>query len=96
MDAENPVTPDLDDSSSLPAAPKPRADAKLKTLPEERQDEIVEYAADHSLAETLQWLDAAGLETSNSALGRFLSWHRFMQQLARSQCVIYVLLTDRV
>ena len=44
---------------------KPRPDSKLKTLPEERQAEIVEYAVTHTLAETVESLKANGVDTSS-------------------------------
>ena len=37
---------------------KTRSDAKLGTLPEDRQSVIADYARTHSLAETLAWLRA--------------------------------------
>lgn len=53
---------------------KPRSDAKLKGLPEERQEAIAEYARDHSLADTVAWLKDDGLVTSTRAVSEFLSW----------------------
>jgi hypothetical protein len=54
---------------------KARSDAKLKNLPEERQDAIAEHARDHSLADTVAWLKDDGLNTSTRALSEFLSWY---------------------
>lgn len=53
---------------------KARSDSKLKTLPEDRQRSIAEYAQAHSLAETVAWLREDGLTTSAAALSEFLSW----------------------
>jgi hypothetical protein len=59
---------------------KPRADAKLKTLPEERQAAIIEHMRSHKLAETLAWLRADGLVTSTGALSLFWDWWHLQQQ----------------
>lgn len=59
---------------------KPRGDSTLKILPEERQREIVEHAAGHTLAETRVWLAADGIETSSAALSGFLSWWHLRHQ----------------
>ena len=53
---------------------KPRADASLKTLPEERQAEIIEYMRSHKLAETRAWLTEQGITASIGALSGFWSW----------------------
>jgi hypothetical protein len=74
-------------SEAQTPAPKTRSNAKLKTLPEDRQADISDYARDHSLAETVQWLAANGVETSTSALSLFLSWFNATQQLARNDAV---------
>ena len=75
---------------------KPHADSKLKILPEERQDEIAEYATENTLRETVRWLGAGGLETSVSALSRFLSWYRLKEQMARNEAAVSELLADMV
>jgi len=59
--------------------PKPRSDSILKTLPEERQREIAEFARGHSLKRTAQWLSETGVATSRSAVARFLAWHDMRQ-----------------
>lgn len=59
---------------------KPRADSKLKTLPEDRQAAIAEYARDHTLSDTLKWLRSDGLQTSAAALSSFLSWYVLQEQ----------------
>jgi hypothetical protein len=56
---------------------KPRPDSRLKTLPEDRQEQIAEYARTHSLADLAAWLKADGLVTSQAALSEFLSWYCF-------------------
>ncbi len=78
----------------MPEDQKPRPDSKLKTLPEERQEEIAEYATDHSSAETAKWLTEGGLQTSPSAVQRFLSWFRLRQHIERSEDSIRQLLTE--
>jgi hypothetical protein len=76
--------------------PKPRPDAKLKTLPEPRQAQIAEFARTHSLANTVRWLADAGFKTSSSALSQFLRWWRLKQDLARSQSALQDKLADVV
>jgi hypothetical protein len=73
---------------------KPRADAKLKTLPEDRQAQIADFAAANTLADTVSWLQESGTETSISGLSHFLSWYRLRQQLARNESAIMALLAD--
>ncbi|HSU57009.1 MAG TPA: hypothetical protein VLT36_23400, partial [Candidatus Dormibacteraeota bacterium] len=63
------------------ATDKPRADSKLKTLPEERQADIAEHARDHTLAETIEWLSAHGIKLASSTLSEFLSWYHMKSQL---------------
>jgi hypothetical protein len=78
------------------ALPKPRPDAKLKTLPEDRQAQIADFARTRSLAQTVQWLGQAGLKTSTSAVSQFLRWYRLKQDLARSQAGLQERLADIV
>jgi hypothetical protein len=59
---------------------KPRSDSRLKTLPEERQEAIVEYARSHSVAETVGWLRDDGVKTSHGALSEFLSWFKLRRR----------------
>src|SRR2546422_3989897 len=73
---------------------KPHADSKLKSLPEERQDQIARHAQDHTLAQTVEWLSTEGLQTSPPALSRFLSWYRVRQQMDRNRLVATELLSD--
>lgn len=76
----------------MSANPKPRSDATLKTLPETRQDAIAEYARAHSLAETVTWLRADGLQTSPAALSRWLSWYSLREQLQKNESTVNSLL----
>jgi hypothetical protein len=73
---------------------KPRTDCKLKILPEDRQEEIAQYARDHSNKETAAWLSQSGVETSTSAVQRFLSWHRLRQHIVCSEAAIRELLSQ--
>src|SRR5437773_6794122 len=72
---------------------KPRADAKLKTLPEERQADIADYARDHTLADTVTWLAANGVQTSSGPLSIFLSWYHLKHQLNQNQSAVQEILT---
>jgi hypothetical protein len=71
---------------------KPNSNAKLKTLPEDRQAAIAEYALNHSLEETVKWLRSDGLPTSSAALSLFLSWFRLRSQLTRNESTVDTLL----
>jgi hypothetical protein len=68
--------------------PKVRPDAKLKTLPEERQAEISEYALHHTLDQTIEWLGANGIQITIGPVSEFLSWYRAKHQMTRSQLVV--------
>ena len=54
--------------------------ARLKTLPEERQAEIIELMRDRSLNETVKELAKDGFKTSRTALGEFWSWWHLRQR----------------
>lgn len=58
----------------MSATRKPRGDATLKKLPEERQREIIEFMRGHKIAETQAWLKEQGVETSIGSLSGFWSW----------------------
>jgi hypothetical protein len=73
---------------------KPNSNAKLKTLPEERQAAIAEYALDKSLAETVKWLREDGLVTSSAAVSEFLSWYRLKEQLAKNETTVSQMLEE--
>ena len=64
---------------------KPRADARLKTLPVGRQSAIAEYLVAHTLAETVAWLRADGLATSPASLSEFLAWYSARQKIAQRE-----------
>lgn len=60
---------------------KPRGDAKLKTLPEARQEQIAEMLASKTLAEVKRELAADGLHTSLNALSQFYSFWQLKQTM---------------
>lgn len=64
---------------------KPRADARLKTLPEERQQQIIEHMGAHKLAETRAWLRQDGVETSSAALSLFWDWWHLRKQFTQDE-----------
>jgi hypothetical protein len=74
--------------------PKPRSDSRLKTLPEERQDEIAQYALKHSLKQTAQWLCECGVPTSFPAVSRFLDWYKTKQTIQRNESVTDALVSE--
>src|SRR5690349_14782654 len=76
----------------MKTARKINGHAKLKTLPEERQEVIAAYALQHTVPATLAWLRKDGLETSASALKRFLSWWQLHQQLRQDEATTETLL----
>lgn len=81
----------------MSAQKKPRADAKLKTLPAERQADIfarLSLPADQGggYAGTLKWLKDGGFDTSLGALSGFYSWYSLRQQLARNESTVQALL----
>jgi len=59
---------------------KPRSDSRLKNLPDDRQLEIIKHLRDHKGEETVAWLRADGLETSEASLSEFRSWWVLQQQ----------------
>jgi hypothetical protein len=69
----------------MSATRKPRGDAKLKTLPEARQEQIAEMLAQKTLAEVKKELAADGLETSSQALSQFWSWWQLKQTLSEAE-----------
>jgi DNA repair ATPase RecN len=66
----------------MSATRKPRGDAKLKTLPEARQEQIAEMLSAQTLAEVKRELAADGLDTSLEALSQFYSWWQLKQTMA--------------
>ena len=73
---------------------KIRADAKLKTLPEERQTEIVEYALTHTLVKTREWLRQGGLSVSLKTLSEFLCCQRIEQQMALNELTVKTMVEE--
>jgi hypothetical protein len=73
---------------------KPRRDSVLKTLPEERQEQIMARLKSEGYAETVAWLKADGLRTSVTALSEFYSWWNLRQQLSRNQSTVQTLLSN--
>jgi hypothetical protein len=67
---------------------KVRQDARLKTLPEERQAQIIAHLQDHRLADTAAWLREDGFVTSATALSEFLSWYRLKQQFSEDASTV--------
>jgi hypothetical protein len=52
---------------------KTRADSVLGTLPDDRQDQIADYARTHTLDDTIVWLKADGVRISRNRLSVWLS-----------------------
>ena len=75
---------------------KPRSDARLKNLPDERQAQIAEFARTHSLSQTVQWLAGQDIKTSLSAVSQFLRWYRVKQGMAVNEATLREKLADVV
>ena len=76
---------------------KPRANSKLKTLPDQQQADIAQFARNHTLAQTVQWLrDTGVVSTSPSAVSQFLRWYRHRQELARNEQAVRNTIVDLV
>jgi hypothetical protein len=58
----------------MSADKKPNPTARLKTLPEERQAQVIELMRNRSLEEAAGELAKDGLKTSRTALGEFWHW----------------------
>lgn len=71
---------------------KTQANAKLKTLPDERQAEIIEYMRNHTYPQTVEWLQAAGLPVSTAALSFFWHWWQMRQLFQINQSVVEAVL----
>lgn len=61
---------------------EPRIDAKLKTLPDDRQEEIFAKLKADGLDKTRAWLAEDGLQVSLPTLSAFRSWYRLKLQYA--------------
>lgn len=74
----------------MSAPKKPRSDAPLKTLPAERQLEIIEKMGEPgmSLAKVCSWLRDDGFDTSPPALSRFREWWLLQQQLSENEATV--------
>src|SRR5579864_1836384 len=85
-----------DSGPSVSHLMKPRSDARLKNLPDERQAQIAEFARTHSLSQTVQWLAGQDLKTSLSAVSQFLRWYRVKQGMATNEATLREKLADVV
>jgi hypothetical protein len=78
---------------------KARSDAKLKTLPAERQAEIFEklnLPGDQGggYRNTLKWLLDDGFKTSLRVISQFFAWYRLRQRLATNYRTVSQVLED--
>jgi hypothetical protein len=64
---------------------KTRADAKLKTLPKQRQAEIAELLGTRTLEKARAALSKQGLDVSLDTLSRFYSWWQSQQPSSNVQ-----------
>jgi len=71
---------------------KARGDSVLKTLPPARQEALSEYAATHTLAESVAWLKADGVRSNRNSVSEFLSWYSLQAQLAQNATTVETLL----
>jgi len=63
-------------TARLRGRPKPRGNAKIKTLPDEVQAEIYQHLKGHTYAQTSQWLlGNRGLTVAHNTLSRFWHWY---------------------
>lgn len=73
---------------------KPRADSKLKTLPEERQAALAEFLRDHGLEEARAWLRKDGIQTSAAAISEFLNWYQLKLALEKNESAAMQMIED--
>lgn len=78
----------------MSATRKPRGDAKLKTLPEARQEQIAEMLAAKTLQDVKRELAQDGLQTSANALSEFWSWWQLRQQFAEKESLVEELMAS--
>jgi|SRR5579884_271193 len=71
---------------------KPRGDSPLRTLPEERQAEIIALMKKHTTAKVRAMLIKDGLTVSTGALSDFFSWWHLRQQFTQNQSDVSTLL----
>src|SRR4051812_28894423 len=69
---------------------KPRGDAKLKTLLEERQREIIGklQEPEQTLKTVRAWLREDGIETSETALSYFRDWWLLQESMRRRESTV--------
>lgn len=72
----------------MSATRKPRGDAKLKTLPEERQQQIDDLLAGSTLKDVQASLAEDGLNVSLQALSEFWSWRQLRAQFSRKETLV--------
>jgi hypothetical protein len=70
------------------APQKPRPDATLKTLPDERQAQIWEMLRKKSYEQVAKELRADGIQTSRNAVFEFYSWYWSRQRFAEDNAMI--------
>ena len=63
----------------------------LRRLPPERQAEIAEYGAAHTLSETVEWLARQGIKLSLSAVSRYLTLQRLTTLLEGNALTVELL-----
>jgi hypothetical protein len=73
-------------------ARKPRADSRLATLPEAQQEELEQFAATHTLAQTRDELSRRGIRSSLTAISRWLQQRRLRSLLIRQADTVRQLL----
>jgi hypothetical protein len=76
----------------MSAPRKPRSDSPLRTLPEERQAQVIELMKQNSIPETRKQLMKDGLTVSTGALSDFYSWWHLRQQFKQNQSDVSTLL----
>jgi hypothetical protein len=64
---------------------KQRGDSHLKTLPEERQRDIIDHLKGHTYTETKLWLAQDGVQTSSGALSGFFSWWQLRSAMKQAE-----------
>ncbi|MGO8675115.1 MAG: hypothetical protein ACLQVX_04500 [Limisphaerales bacterium] len=71
---------------------KPRGDCPLNRLSAERQDAVIEFAAAHTLKETIAWLLKEEVPVSRSSLSSWLSMQRMRDQMRVNQAATETLI----
>jgi len=80
----------------MSATSKPRPDSVLKTLPEDRQFDIIQEMKKKGMTyhKVAAWLRADGIETSPAALSRFWDWWHLRQQLRSNETTVEQLMAE--